>query len=91
MAQNRKIGFEDVAVGLTGLSRTDVRKIMDEVKTNLARLHTCVQHDFSLCVDPRERLNSRWRCVHCTGEVGVSEKSWYERGLQHGLMKGRSM
>lgn len=59
------------------------RSIYEEVKANYEKLNECTLHDFSIDKDPDKKLGKRWECVNCSGQVGHSEKVWYEYGLKH--------
>ncbi len=59
------------------------RAIFEEVKANHEKLKSCTLHDFSIDLDPDKKINKRWECVNCHGNVGNTEKLWYEDGLKH--------
>ncbi|WP_157930347.1 hypothetical protein [Mycobacteroides abscessus] len=63
----------------------DIKAIYEEVKANHEKLKACKRHDFSKDLTPETKINKRWECVQCGGYVGGEAKTWYERGLVHGL------
>lgn len=60
------------------------KQLIEQVKKNHETLRNCKQHDFSIDLTPERILGKRWKCSECGGEVGGSEKRWYELGLKHG-------
>ena len=66
------------------MDRATAEQLLTEVRANLARLQGCPFHAFSVDATPNKPYLKRWRCINCGGEVDVSAKVWYERGLAHG-------
>lgn len=67
-----------------GLSKKELRDIIDEVRANAARLESCEgPHDFQpeSGATPR-RPGDRYKCTKCGGMLGAIERLWYERGLK---------
>ncbi len=62
----------------------DAKKIFEEVKENHRKLDSCSLHDFSIDITPSKPYMKKFRCTNCSGEVDLTTKSWYEKGLQHG-------
>ena len=61
------------------------KEIMREIKENSKKLDSCSKHDFSMDATPADKKwNKKYRCVYCGGEVGLTEKHWYEKELEHG-------
>ena len=68
---------------VTSLARDEIRAIAEQVKANSAKLRACPWHEFE--VIPRDqgitaRMNDRYRCKHCQGEVDFSAYHWHEQG-----------
>lgn len=66
----------------TGIQRTELLSIWDEVKANQARLDGCQRHDFGSQDD--RKLGARYACRLCGGTADASAVIWYSRGLAHG-------
>ena len=80
----------DKVSAVTGLSRTDLKSIHEQVKANQAKLDSCTKHSFTIPVDRRTKepipervFGCSWRCEHCGGNVGITEKMWYALGMLH--------
>lgn len=71
---------------LTRLSRESVQEIWDKAKANHALLEACSMHRFEP-LPPARPLKLRYRCSACQGEIGATEKSWYDKGRAHGLLE----
>lgn len=65
------------------MNKLDGYQIFEEVKANHKKLESCQKHSFNIDLEPDRRVGKRWRCSSCGGEVGIMEKSWYEKGLKH--------
>lgn len=65
--------------------KTSFREIFEQVKENHEKLKSCNRHDFSKDLTPDKKVNKEWECTNCGGSVDSSAKTWYERGLVHGL------
>lgn len=63
----------------------DIKAIYEEVKVNHEKLKACKRHVFNKDLTPETKINKRWECIKCGGYVGSESKTWYERGLVHGL------
>lgn len=61
------------------MDRAGIQRLVQQVKNNQAKLKHCPNHDFST----RNKINFRWTCSNCGGEVGLMEKAWYEKGKEH--------
>ena len=70
----------------------DVKKVMAEVKANIARLQGCdVPHDFKPQSGKDEpTFGEKYKCTKCGGTVDHIAYAWYVKGLKHGsiLEKG---
>ena len=82
----------DKVSAFTGLSRTDLKSIHEQVKANHAKLEACDAHDFSIPIDriTLKEINERvfgckWSCKHCGGNVDGQSKYWYLKGVLHGM------
>ena len=66
---------------ISDISKKEIRKIWVDVKANHKLLDSCSKHQFQ----PHESSNMsrRFECKNCKGVVGLVEKSWYEKGLNH--------
>lgn len=77
----------DVIEKVTGISKSEQKKIFEDLQKNGETLKNCNLHDFSIEIPQRNRLNKKWKCKNCGGIVDTSEKLWYENGLSHGSQK----
>lgn len=68
-----------VMADLTGLSRQSMVEIHERVKENQSLLNGCGYHEFSPIL-PRVRMNQKYRCINCGGEVDSSAFYWFEKG-----------
>lgn len=80
-------GYE-ILERLTGISKTEQMKIMEEIRHNRQLLDGCSRHDFSEEVKQPHRAMSKWKCTCCGGIVDYSEKLWYEKGIEHASQGG---
>lgn len=88
MTEKRVDGARELA-RVSGLNRSDVLAIWEEVKANTQKLEACPgPHEFTQDDDPSREVFKRWRCAKCGGVVNVEGKLWYERGLAHGRTHG---
>jgi len=72
----------DALAKISGLSKKTIHEIWIEVKANNVLLRSCSFHKFE--PHPSPNMSRRFICTRCMGVVGAVEKSWYERGLEHG-------
>jgi hypothetical protein len=78
-AEKRYDGAE-VLGQVSGLGKSEVMRIWNEVKANSARLDSCVgPHDFRECGNP-----TRLCCAKCLGMIPKTDVRWYLAGLAHG-------
>jgi len=63
--------------------------IVDKVKENNIKLDNCSRHNF-VCVSSDQNTFKRYQCLNCGGFVSNSDKTWYEKGLEHGLKTGEN-
>ncbi|WP_156940159.1 hypothetical protein [Caldanaerobius polysaccharolyticus] len=52
----------------------DFKEIINQVKENQNKLNSCIKHDFSIDITPEKKLDKRYRCINCNGEVSSIEK-----------------
>lgn len=70
---------------ITGLKKETINEVWEEVKANHAKLDACKgPHTFEP-IDSTKKIGCRYRCALCGGEVDSINKSWYAKGLEHGL------
>ncbi|MFM0608676.1 hypothetical protein PQR05_29520 [Paraburkholderia sediminicola] len=74
-------GIEALA-NLTGLPESEVQRIADEVRANLARLNACGAHTF-VRIEPAPPTRPKYRCEACGGAVDHHAYRWYALGLEH--------
>ena len=61
----------------------NLKDVWDGAKRNLRILDGCDgPHEFE-SVEGATGTN-KFRCVKCGGEMSISEKEWYQKGLAHG-------
>jgi hypothetical protein len=73
--------FFDTMEKVSGIPKEEQMGILDEVKTNIQSLNSCVKpHDFKV-VD-EEKLFSKYKCIKCGGTVDHMQAMWYQRGLK---------
>lgn len=74
-----------------GLSAGEATRLWEDVRANQALLDGCRAHNFERPLDkPGDRIRTRWVCSVCTGCVDASAKLWYERGRDHGSVRGHA-
>lgn len=70
----------------------DSKKLLAEVRENMARLNDCTDHQFGPipkilapgeCPPRMPGLGQRYRCTRCMGEVDGIARHWYEKGRSH--------
>lgn len=66
---------------LSGLPKTEVQKIFEQVKVNIARLHSCPRHKFDQG-NVSVGLGKKVVCVNCHGEMGLMQAAEYIRGYE---------
>lgn len=69
---------------LTGISKEEQLKMIQQVKDNRESLEQCKFHEFT--EEVKQYNQTKYRCKNCGGIVGWSEKKFYEQGLQHRRM-----
>lgn len=73
---------------LTGITKEEQMKIMEDIRNNNKLLESCNLHDFSIEVPQKHTILSKWKCSNCGGIVDSTQKQWYEKGLNHANQKG---
>lgn len=68
---------------LAGTTVTDVQKLAEKVRQDIAKLEACERHRFEP-IGPIQPLRTRYLCLVCGGQVDSHAVYWYERGLVHG-------
>jgi len=76
------------ALAKAGMTKENVRRIMDEVEVNYERLDRCPAHAFEL-IEGGQPLRNRYACKVCGGEVDNTARFWYTKGLEHGRRFGK--
>lgn len=72
----------DALSGVSGVPRSGVQAIWEQVKANNALLLACTgPHDFQV---EGEGVHRKERCALCKGTVDVIHAHWYRKGLEHG-------
>jgi len=75
----------DVLSKISGQSKETVKSIWEEVKENHKKLDACPgPHKFTIPFRSSGELIRDWSCELCGGHISSSDKSWYEKGLNHG-------
>jgi len=73
----------DALTRVSGIPRTEMTSLWEEVKENHRRLAECDYHTFT-DITPDNPLNKKYRCNHCQGEIDSRAYYWFMRGLAHG-------
>jgi len=60
-----------------------------QVRKNHQKLDSCQRHDFSIDMNPEKPVGKKYQCTRCGGEVDLSAKHWYEKGLAHAENNGK--
>lgn len=68
-----------VMAELTGLGRSEIASIAEQVKANQAKLNGCAYHEFEELVTAPPGKQT-YRCRNCRGEVDVVRYRWHEQG-----------
>lgn len=65
------------------MNRKTSQEIFNEVKENHKKLRECKLHDFrDITLD--RKINKKYQCNNCKGEINSINHSWYLRGLRDG-------
>lgn len=64
----------------SGLPKSDVQAIFEQVKENSAKLNACQYHEFELHEQAQILTRSKFRCIHCGGTISGSDYRWHELG-----------
>lgn len=83
---------------MVGIPAKDTDQILKQIRANTALLDGCSGHDFSICLDritkepisnptPSQHFGAKWKCSKCGGYTDAINKSWYNRGVDHGRGK----
>lgn len=69
----------------SGLTKAEIRAIVERVKANNAKLDGCAYHVFDRIDDLSDpasffRHKQRYRCRHCGGDVDGHQHHWHELG-----------
>lgn len=76
---------------LTGITESEQKKIMKEIKENHTKLNSCSYHNFIIEIPGRSSFDMKYRCTNCDGVVSSSEKKWYELGMLHERRKHENL
>jgi hypothetical protein len=57
-------------------------ELMKKIKENHRKLDGCCFHEFTIDATTDKKLDKRYRCVNCDGEVNAMAKHWYEKGIE---------
>ena len=68
---------------ITGLRKSTINEVWEEVKANHAKLDACDGPHVFEPIDAKKVVGRRYRCGLCKGEVDAINRSWYEKGLEH--------
>lgn len=69
--------------GEQSLMDKKTKKVLYSVVENQKKLDSCSNHDFSIKTETNHPWMTKWKCIHCDGEVDGGEKYWYELGKCH--------
>lgn len=73
------------------MQRSEAQKILEQVKTNLAKLRGCKgPHEFEPYTyynDNPEGLVRDFKCKLCGGTTSTFNVSWYQDGVKHGWLQ----
>lgn len=61
----------------------DLDLLWEEVKENHKKLNSCNFHEFE-DITPEKKLDKKYRCKNCGGELFQTQVSYYNLGLKHG-------
>jgi len=78
--QKKNTGY-DALSRMSGLSKDVIKDIAKDVKKNQELLNSCSYHIFEQIDDPH--MSRRFICTNCQGVVGIIQKTWYEKGIEH--------
>ena len=71
----------DVLSKISGINKTEIKKIALGVIKNNKKLNGCLFHDFSTVIGSGLRI--KYECKNCGGIVDGVKKKYYELGLEH--------
>lgn len=75
-------GYE-VLEKVTGISKEEQVKILEDIKENHRKLDSCGYHQFIIPIKGRTSFDTKYKCPYCEGIVSAQEKKWYELGRLH--------
>jgi len=70
----------DLLGKVSGLPRTEMLALAEQVRENVRKLDSCPWHDFEPIPGAPSPMRQRYRCRHCGGEINASAYRWHERG-----------
>lgn len=72
----------EVLAKATGFGRSQIVELWESVKENHRKLDACPRHEFEVVGQKGivARMQDRYRCKHCGGEIGASEHYWFQKG-----------
>lgn len=73
----------DVLSKFTGIDKSEIKTIIQQIKENRERLSGCKRHNFTELPD-QKTLNKKYQCANCKGEINALEKYWYDIGVKDG-------
>jgi hypothetical protein len=74
--------MEGVQEAMTGTG--GIKRVLDEVKANRARLESCNGHKFvSISTIGDTFTWTTYQCEHCGGTIDAIAHAWYQRGIGH--------
>lgn len=72
-------GFQTLSE-ISGISKSDVKQIFEDVKANIAKLLACKRHRFTAGVRPA--FGQKLTCQECGGTMGLMSAGEYIRGYE---------
>lgn len=72
-----------VMAEVSGLGRSEVKELWEQVRANSAKLESCRYHEFEQSPQTaplRSLTHQKYVCIHCKGEVNYQQYTWHEKG-----------
>lgn len=79
------------------MDKLDCKELWKNIKINSNNLHGCDLHSFIEMEDgditiigenyKKRKVDKKYKCLHCNGQIGSKEKLWYDIGFDMGINK----
>jgi len=70
----------DALAKVTGLPRTEMVTLAEQVRANIQKLDSCAWHEFAPLPDASNPTRQKYRCLRCGGDIDRTAYRWHEIG-----------